>query len=195
MKEDAIAYCIDAADRLVSFNAGWTAFAERNGGEDARPEKVVGRSLWDFVADPTVQELYRRMVARARQGRVVRFRYRCDAPSERRVFQMEIRRRPQGRVEFSSGLISSDPRPHVAWLDRPESPGTELVRMCSWCARVALPDGRWVAIEQAIEQHRALQRLVPPSITHGICQNCQAEMLQLLRRGPAPNDELHRLPT
>lgn len=189
-----IIYQIDAKDRLVEFNAGWTDFARANQGEAAMPEVVAGTCLWDVVQDPTLQELYRRMVQKARGGEQVRFRYRCDAPQQRRVFIMEIRAAGGGRVEFASRLVAAEERASVDWLAHGVEHGVELVRMCSWCGRVALPDGAWVAIERAMDQHRSLHGATVPRLTHGICGECQAEMMQMLRRERA-GDDLNRLPT
>lgn len=189
-----ISYAIDADDRLVDFNQSWTDFARANRGEQALPGVVKGRRLWDFVSDPTSQELYRRMVRRARGGESVLFRYRCDAPHERRVFTMEIRGGPDGRVEFESVMVKSEPRPAVAWLEPAAPASPELVRMCSWCARVAVGDDRWVVVERAMEEHQALKREGNPAITHGICGECEREMLRLLREKLGTDAGLNRLP-
>ena len=191
-----IVYAIDAEDRLIRFNEAWSDFAHANKGEGALPDAVARQKLWNFIGDPTLQELYGRMVARARGGSPVRFRYRCDAPHERRIFTMEIRGRPEGVVEFISTLVNVESRSSVNWLD-PDVPHDVqlLVTICSWCSRVALPDGRWVEVERAIEEHAALHGPGIPSTTHGICPECQRQMLDLIRRRHGVSGELNRLPT
>jgi len=136
--------------------------------------------LWSFVGDDTTRELYRRMVARARNGHTVQFRYRCDAPAERRVFEMRIDLMPGDEVEFHSQMVSSEPRSPVGWLHRTAARSRDFVAMCGWCGRVSLSAGQWVEIEQAIEQHRAFQGAVAPRITHGICPECLQRMSQLI---------------
>lgn len=180
MNSSPISYRIDALDRIVSVNSAWSEFAAANAGLDSLPERVLGTELWTFISDETIEELYRRLVTRARAGHAVQFHYRCDAPAERRVFEMRISAGAGGEVEFSSLLVSCEPRPAVDWLDRGATRSNELVRMCGWCGRVALADGRWVEIEQAIEQHGALQDATPPRITHGICPECFHRMAQLI---------------
>jgi hypothetical protein len=189
-----ITYRIDADDRLVGMNEAWTAFAEQNRGENAVPEKVIGRPLWDFVVDLSLQELYKRMVRRARDGQPVSFRYRCDAPHERRVFLMQISHVGAGVVEFRSELMTAETRPAVRWLDPGARHGPTLVRLCSWCGRVALPDGRWVAVERAMEEHGALQQAEAPSLTHGMCEQCADQMTSLLRAGPKADGGLNEIP-
>lgn len=180
MNSSPINYRIDASDRIVAVNAAWSEFAAANAGQDSLPERVVGAELWSFINDDTINELYRRMVARARAGHTMRFRYRCDAPAERRHFEMKITAGVRSEVEFSSLMVSCEPRPAVGWLDRHAARGDDLVRMCGWCGRVALGDGQWVEIELAIEQHGAFQNLTPPRISHGICPECFQRMVRLL---------------
>lgn len=189
-----ITYQIDAEDRLVGMNEAWTTFAENNRGEQAMPDQVLGRCLWEVVTDPALQELYRHMVRQARAGQPVRFRYRCDAPHERRVFEMAIREAGPGVVEFRSELKAAEERPPVAWLDPEVRRGPALVRLCSWCGRVALPDGRWVAVERAMELHQALQQAEAPAITHGICEDCAQRMTELLKARSGPLAALNEIP-
>lgn len=180
MNSPPIIYRIDAADRIVSVNPAWREFAETNMGPESLPERVLGVELWSFIGDDTIRELYRRMVASARTGRSMRFCYRCDAPTERRIFEMSIAVEAGGEVEFRSAMLSRETRPAVDWLDRSVARSSELVRMCGWCGRVALSDGRWVGIEQAIDQHGALQDATPPRITHSICPECVQHMIRLI---------------
>lgn len=141
--------------------------------------------MWSFVGDETTRELYRRMIARARNGNTVQFRYRCDAPAERRVFEMRISAMPRGEVEFHSQMVSSEPRSPVGWLNSAATRSRDFVVMCGWCARVSLSTGHWVEIEQAIERHRAFQGAVAPRITHSICPECLGRMSRLLADEPA----------
>jgi hypothetical protein len=56
----------------------------------------------------------------------------------------------EGRIEFVSQLRREEVRPKVVLLDRLEqNRNEELVRICSWCEKAALPDGRWVSVEEA----------------------------------------------
>ena len=173
-------YCIDDEDCLCAFEGPAPA---GQGGEEAL---MVGRSLWDFIQDRTVIALYRQMVRRVRDGHRVRFRYRCDSPEARRLYRMEISRTPGGLVEFANELIREEHRSRVDVLDLARGPrSAEMLRVCSWCERAALPDGRWVPIEEAVESLHLMQKEVMPKITHGICERCADRMIRnLARRGP-----------
>jgi hypothetical protein len=172
-------YRIDDQDRICAFDVSKPA---GEGGGDGT--LTVGRSLWDFIQDRTVVALYRQMVRRVRDGRRVRFRYRCDSPEARRLYRMEISRTPGGLVEFANELIREERRSRVDVLDLAHGPrGAELLRVCSWCERAALPDGRWVPIEEAVESLHLMQKEVMPQITHGICERCAGRMKRNLARG------------
>ena len=59
-------YRVDARDRLVFVDPLWLAFARENGAADLTEQRVIGRSLWDFVADAETIRLYRELHARVR---------------------------------------------------------------------------------------------------------------------------------
>lgn len=51
-----------------------------------------------------------------------------------------------------------------------ESYSNELLQMCSWCKRVALPD--WVEAEEAVSRLKVFETELLPRITHAICPAC-----------------------
>ena len=54
---DGIAYIVDEDGRIVAVGRnGWDDFARANGGEAIAGSSVIGRSLFEFVAGPEVQE-------------------------------------------------------------------------------------------------------------------------------------------
>jgi hypothetical protein len=181
-------YRIDATNRLTWVNAAWVGFARANGGEDVMPAKILGQDLLAAFADPTIRSLYDTMIRRARAGHPVRFDYRCDAPDRRRTFTMEIRPGPGGEVEFCSTLLREEPRPPVVLLQpgQPRDP-ERFVRVCSWCQKIALPDGRWVEVEHAIAEQRLLETERQPRQTHGLCEACHRQIAENLTRLERPD--------
>jgi PAS domain-containing protein len=169
-------YRIDAEGRINYVNPAWSEFARNNHGESVLPEHILGHPLLDSISDGTVRELYVGMIKRARIGQPVRFRYRCDAPDKRRVFEMDIRLIDGREVEFTSTLIREEVRPTVAVLEGGRVRDERMLRVCSWCQQVAMPDGRWVPVEEAVETLHLLESETVPCITHGICVQCVALM-------------------
>jgi hypothetical protein len=172
----SIRYRIDAQDRLYEVNEDWRVFAAEN--DPLRNERpgIMGRSLWSCIADPTVQELYRQMLKAARLGRLVRFKYRCDAPSFRRLFEMRIMGAKDGAVEFASDLLDEEARPPVSLLDVRQPRNSDFVRICSWCQRMAVGK-TWLPIEEGVKALGPMEHDTLPGLTHGICEECRDKVL------------------
>lgn len=86
-----VEYTVSASDTIIAVNDEWTAFAASNDGGALLPPTILGRSLWDFIADRTTILIYRRLFERIRAGaEPVRFGFRCDAPALRRWLEMSI---------------------------------------------------------------------------------------------------------
>lgn len=160
-----VTYRIDRADRLVVTD-GLKDFAHFH-----------GREIWTFFTGDEVLDINRRLVAKAREGRAVRYRYRCDTPTEQRLFSFVISGRESGEVDFESHLISAQPISAQAWLEH--GPTAELlVTMCSWCSRVKDEGGRWHELGAALETDARLDPREKAKLTHGICTDCYRILLQ-----------------
>lgn len=177
----AVVYRIDRKDRLAEFSDGWLTFATANGGQALRSSHILGRPLWDFLADATTMQLYQAMVQRLRQGRPpIRFRFRCDAPSRRRLLAMEITGDTAGGVGFRVTSILEQPRPSVPLLEPEVKRGGSLLAMCGWCKRSRLPTGAWVEVEEAIQTLGLFGGAPMPDVTHGICPLCYTTIVGVL---------------
>ncbi len=181
-----ISYQIDASDRFIQMNDGWSEFARGNDGEQVMPEVVLGEPLWNYISDSTIQDIYRRLVLIARQGRNSSFRYRCDAPRYKRTFQMEITATEQGHVKFTSTLLSEEERAAVPLLMARTRSSNIYVRICSWCHVVAWPGETWKPLEAAAERVVDVDEADLPELTHGICETCAQSMLDLLANPSSP---------
>ena len=168
-----VQYRIDHEDRLAEVNDGWLAFAKANGGQALQPSQILGRPLWDYLADATTRQLYHAMVQRLRQGGPpVRFRFRCDAASRRRLLAMEITADRAGGARFSVTSVLEEPRPSVPLLEPEHRREGRLLAMCGWCKRSRLPSGAWVEVEEAVQALSLFGGGPLPGVTHGICPPC-----------------------
>lgn len=181
MSASSLSYRIDAEGRIQHVGERWDDFALANDGAHATAARVLGRPLWTFIVDATIQDLYSRLIKIARQGRPSEFRYRCDAPRVRRVFQMRIAA-AEGDVTFTSTLESAvvQQRPTLLLAALPRQTDV-LVRICSWCHCVAWPGESWVPLEDSVERVQLLESHQVPGLTHGICESCAAGMLRVIR--------------
>jgi hypothetical protein len=176
-----VLYRIDSEDRLAELNDGWLAFAQANQGQALHSSNILGRSLWDFVADAETRHLYQVMVQRLREaGPPVRFRFRCDAPDRRRLLAMEITGDKTGGIQFSVTPVLEEPRVSISLLDPSHARGEHFLTMCSWCKRTRLPTGRWVEIEEAVEELGLFEDSPLPGVSHGICSTCNEAVVGAL---------------
>ncbi len=173
-----IVYRINGQDRIVFVNEEWDRFAQANDGETVLAARVLQRPLWDFISDVTTQEIYRQILQRVRSGRPVRFTFRCDAPQFRRTLRMDIYPGEGNTVEFRTHTLSEEHRQSVRFEVTRCGSG-DLLRMCSWCKKV-YTEGSWEEIEVAIERLQIFRRPCPPLITHGICESCYRNMVDVL---------------
>jgi hypothetical protein len=172
-----LVYRIDARNRITWVNDAWSEFARDNHGESVLPAQVIGHDLLAAIVDPAVRGIYLAIIARVRAGAVVEFTYRCDAPDKRRVFHMKVHRLADGGEEFTSTLIHEEARPSVAVLEPDGVRSKSLIRVCSWCQKVAMPDGQWLPVEPAMAELHLMEAGNLPALTHGICPPCHAGMM------------------
>lgn len=177
----SLVYRIDPANRITFVNEAWGDFARANHSEQFLREQILGVDLLGSFDDQTVRELDATMIRRVRTGKTVHFDYRCDVAEARRVFRMEIHLHPEGEVVFVSTLLREEPRVPVALL-KPELARDQerFIRMCSWCQGVAVADGRWLQVEEAVDMLRLMEDPVLPRITHGMCEACHAGVIRSL---------------
>jgi len=170
-----VTYQIDRLDRIETVGGAWVQFADENNGSSA-VTTVVGHRLWEFVADATTQQVYRDLIVRVREGRVVAFSYRCDSPTLRRFMKMTMSPGPRAAVAFDSRVVKLEPRPAPAWNDRANARTGDLLRVCGWCKRVAVAD-EWLEVELAVERLGLMTGKLSSGITHGMCPACFARVM------------------
>ncbi len=170
--EVSCVYEVDAAHRIVSLGSGWSEFARDNLGDHLTPDRLLGRCLWDFVADRTTQELYRQIIHRALGGRTTSVPFRCDSSTERRQMEIEASLVEGYRCRFTTRIRHREPRSEVRLLNLAVPRSGDFLRACGWCKRIAVSFGSWVEVEAAVAQLRLFELPELPRLTHGICPVC-----------------------
>ncbi len=177
MSAPSLSYAIDEHDRLVRVDGGYYEFAAENGWPEAATS--LGRSLWDYVAGEEMRKLQRLLIRRLREGAgTVELPFRCDGPGVRREMQIRIAARPGGRaVLFSARLLAAQERERPQPLLDPAAPrGADMLEMCGWCDRFRV-GGKWVEVEEAARLLGLFDRAELPTLTHGICPECNDLLL------------------
>ncbi len=178
-----LVYRIDAGDRLTYVSPEWMEEAQSWPSARLAPGEVIGRSLWECLCDAAVREIYAALIVRVRDGRTVKFTYRCDTPDRRRLYQLRISLVGSQEVEFVSKLQKEEARPVVALLD-PAHPRERdrTLPMCSWCHRVALPVDFWVPIEDAAQVGGLMEANPLPRLLPGACPECRSAFEKKLKK-------------
>jgi hypothetical protein len=166
-----VIYRIDRNDALVYADGAFRRFAASVGEPDLE-ERMLGEPLWAFIGDPDLSALHMALVGRAREGNVITIRTRCDSEHFTRSVEMTFRPQPDVGVELRCRLAGAElRRPRMA----PGEPdGGAMLRVCAWCYR-AERDG-WHDLEQVVTAEHLLERPSGPLITHGICDDCLADV-------------------
>jgi hypothetical protein len=178
----AVSYCVTQRDEIAWVSDSWLAFAVANEAPELTPERISNRSLWDFVADPTTAHLYEQILARVRRNELVRFNFRCDSPSLRRLMEMKIRLRPDRLVEFATRVLRVEERSPVMLLSRSSPRSERRLGACGWCSRIKLDEERWVGAETVVRELRLFEQERLPQLAHGICVTCLAAIRRDLER-------------
>ena len=193
---EGIAYVVRPDGRILDYGRRrWDQFASENKGEALLdPATVLGRNLFDWITGEAVQRTYRQWmdaVLTAKANHPATFKYRCDAPAERRELRMSISRietADEPAVLFQSVLLDATARPPLNIYDfealarsAQERRGLPIVAMCSVCQRLRWPPGAlpadavgWVTAEH----YYAHGGRSDVAVSHTICQDClSAEMM------------------
>ncbi len=172
-------YRVDASDRIIFANAAWYDFARENGDTALQPERVIGGSLWDFICNTETRHLFEVLLKRVRAtGQPVTLPYRCDSPDCRRFLELEITRPAPQEIEFCSRILREERREPVRLLEDSVERTDELLVMCGWCKKVALPDNRWAEVEEAVKALQLFDAPRLPRISHGMCQGCHVAFME-----------------
>lgn len=172
-----LAYQADAADVIVAVDPNWDEFAQANASPQVVAAQVLGHPLWEFIVGTTSRALYAQMLSTVRGGKDVRFALRCDGPAYRRRLEMTITALADGNVEFRTRELSVEPRAYQALFDPQRPHDNRMLRACSWCNRVEV-GGRWVEVEDAVQELDLFERAQLPTLTHGICQDCYERLTE-----------------
>ena len=178
----SIQYSIDRVDHIRFINEAWLQFACQNAGGHLNRASVIGKSLWEFIEGEELHQIYRLIfkAVRMKQQAAV-FRFRCDSPVCRRYFQLMVSPLQEDELMFSTHPIREVLRDPVLFLDPDVQRGEPFLTICSWCMKVRLPNQGWVELEETVNYLDPLGSGVVPSLTHGICLECQGNIEKELK--------------
>ena len=100
-------YRLNPDNRIVDVGQDWNEFAQNNDGEKAVADSVLGHRFEKFIADTDTKAYMNAIffVCRNMQAPFLTH-YRCDAPHEKRLYEMGIDCDENGVLKVSHKLIS-----------------------------------------------------------------------------------------
>lgn len=180
-------YYVDSDCRIQSVDENWKNFARQND-SSGLIDNVIGKSLLQFISNEEVRMIHRMLLDKVLSAqKPVAVSLRCDSAELRR--EMELRMMPESDslVKFACYTLLEVPHPEPLAILGSGSKSDKFALMCSWCKKVET-DGQWVELEEAVRNFDWLGANLPPSITHGICANCSADISELLFENEASAD-------
>lgn len=169
---------VDDKDNIIFVNDDWLAFARENSAPRLTADSVLERPLWSFMTGGAIKHLYEVLMSQVRASQQpISMPFRCDAPTHRRFFELEIAPLPEHQIEFRSRIVRLELRRPMNLLNVETPRSKQLLRMCSWCKKVHLREFGWIEVERAITVLRLFDAEDLPRITHGICSECCEEFL------------------
>lgn len=172
-------YRVDAADVLVWVDASWLAFAQENGAAELTEEKVLGRSLWEFVAGEDMRRLYMEIHSRVRMSdSPMVFPFRCDSPSLQRHLRAKITPGDAGHLTYENVVVWAAPQRRLSVLEREQPRSKSFLTLCSCCKRALLDPMGWLDLADVAIRLRLFETRRVPSLRHSICPAC-ADALQV----------------
>jgi len=135
-------YTVDRDQRITCVGGSWDAFATQNDGTEAMAEKVIGHSLWDFVAGFEVQSYLNAVLFAVRQkSHEFVTQNRCDDRNTARLFRMTASPLSDGRVKVSHLLLE---QPQIQFPPNPKVLKTFVSHSrCSICCSFKIEED-WV---------------------------------------------------
>lgn len=173
-----LAYWIDEHDQMVCVSENWLNSARANGAPHLTPEAALYRPLWEFVSNHETQVFYRALLERVRAGNwSVSLPFRSDSPTVVRFLELRLSPTSEGLIRFDTHVLEELGREYNPLLDATVVRSDDFITLCSWCKKVETGLGRWQEVEDASVSLNLIDVLPLPSLTHGVCADCQ-EMLE-----------------
>jgi len=166
-------YGVDAGDLICHVDHWWLAFAAENGASDLGRDSLLGRSLWDFIADEPTRTLYQELHDRVRStGNSIHVPFRCDSPTLRRYMQLTISQHEEGKLLYESTLLRTAPQPRMSVLSPSSDRANAFLTMCSCCKRSLLEPQGWLELEEIALRLRLYDQPSVPELRYTLCPNC-----------------------
>ena len=165
-------YLLSRDDRIERVCDAWSEAAALRMGLRLDAERVIGRSVWDFINGGATMRLYDALFHHVRTtGRRAGFAYRGDSPGAIRYMRMHLLPGPGDRVHLRSELLHEQPRPREVYFAHVDYRRHPDLLQCSLCQKLNA-NGRWYTVSEALEHTDLLDTLMPVEVGDTVCTCC-----------------------
>lgn len=169
-------YEVDSEDRVAAVKGSWLDFGGSSSvakSGDEVSDEVVGKMIWEFIAEGEPKQFFERIFFFVRVERVpANVPFRADAPDRRRFMELHIQPLGQSRLGLDGFLLNEDERPTLRLLDPSCERSERTLSICSLCKKVGAPGGGWCEAEQVAEQLSLSSADSQPRLSHVVCPGC-----------------------
>jgi hypothetical protein len=165
-------YRVDRDNNLCYVNPTFLDFAADNEMQ-MDGSHLLGRSLWDFIADQHTVRLYRELLQQVRdEDRMVHFSYRCDSPDVKRFMHMVVTPVENDEVEFESWIRRVEPQNPKLVFEAKRVGRHKPIRVCSICRSVETEPGEWTNVSDAFARGHIPAQEHRVSVIYKVCPTC-----------------------
>jgi len=165
-------YRLNENDVIESVDDRWLAFARENGACRLNLASVVGRPIWDFIADAPTRTLYGEIHDYVRStGKPTVVPFRCDSPTLKRYMELTISKF-NGQLQYESKLTRVSAHRRLSIYDRTKERSDESLTMCSMCKRSLIEPAGWQEMEDISLRLRLHDRANVPALRYTVCPQC-----------------------
>ena len=169
----SLTYQVDSDNIIVHLSGLWDQFAIENGGVGLLGNAVIGKHLFEFIANVQTRHIYQLLFDRCKeQNLILEFPFRCDSPETRRFMSMRIEKLSDGGFSFRSSLMREEIRDAVLLLAHETTRSDETIISCGWCNKIMIEDGSWMEVEEGIAKLDIFGHTVLPRLSHSVCESC-----------------------
>jgi hypothetical protein len=165
-------YLIDGDDRIIYVNQAWLNFAQENDAAEITADRVMEKSIFEFITGGDTQSLYATLHTnvRARRKEIV-IPFRCDSPSVVRQMTLTLRPLENGAIEYEGRVVQKTTRNPVTILFRLADRTDRSIPICSLCRRVSV-QAEWLELSDVVVQLPSLKTAMFPRLLETVCPNC-----------------------
>ena len=165
-------YRLNEKDVIESVDDRWLAFARENGACRLNRASVVGRPIWDFIADDPTRALYGEIHQYVRcTGKSTVVPFRCDSPTLKRYMELTISKF-DGQLQYESKLTRVAAHRRMSMYDPTKERSSESLTMCSMCKRSLIEPAGWQEMEDISLRLRLHDQETVPDLNYTVCPHC-----------------------